>query len=131
MFGYLSVVLIVGMAVTGRCGSCRVKGDSGDVKLMFGQGTGERVCIYNDGHSESCGGGSGSLIISKAVQPFWPVNETGLSLPGSYLEPRSEVFAAFFLQTALTEEQAHRASLCYPPNHRQPPKKVICIYYCT
>ena len=83
MFGYLSVVLIMGMAVTGRCGSCRVRGDPGAVNVMFGDGTGERVCAYDDGGSDSVGSGNGSVTISGAVQPFWPVNETGLPLPGS------------------------------------------------
>lgn len=83
MFGYLSLVLIVGMAVTGRCSSCRVKGDPGAVNVMFGHGTGERVCTYDDGGSDSVGGGNGSVTISGAAQHFWPVNETGLSLPGT------------------------------------------------
>ncbi|KAK9902785.1 hypothetical protein WJX75_005834 [Coccomyxa subellipsoidea] len=48
---------------------------------MFGDGAGRRVCAYDDGGSDIVGSGNASVTISGAVQPFWPVNETGLSLP--------------------------------------------------
>jgi hypothetical protein len=58
MFGYLSIVLIVGMAVTGRCSSCRVKGNPGAVNVTH----------LVDQLLGSCRGFTGDLALSAILR---------------------------------------------------------------